>query len=118
MFWWAKHARQVRIEGTVSTTAKEMNEIYFHSRPRESQIAALISNQSSVVASRDVLEDLYREKEKELLNKEIPLKENWGGFIVTPYLFEFWQGKGNRLHDRIQYTKEKTETWKLERLAP
>ncbi|MDB5226018.1 MAG: pyridoxamine 5-phosphate oxidase [Bacteroidota bacterium] len=117
-FWWAKHSRQVRIEGIASRTPKEKNEIYFHSRPRESQVAALISDQSKVVDSRETLEQLYREKEKEFSDKEIPLKENWGGFIVTPYLFEFWQGKGNRLHDRIQYSKEESGAWKIERLAP
>lgn len=118
LFWWAKHSRQVRIEGIAITTPKEENKIYFHSRPRESQIAALISDQSSVVESREALEKLYREKEKEFTEKEVPLKKNWGGFNVRPHSFEFWQGKGNRLHDRIQYSKDEKGNWKIERLAP
>jgi pyridoxamine 5'-phosphate oxidase len=118
LFWWAQHERQVRIEGIASTTNRDLNDIYFHSRPRGSQIAATISDQSKVIANREVLDKLYSEKEKEFEGKDIPMKEHWGGYVIVPHLFEFWQGRKSRLHDRIQYTKEGDGLWKAERLAP
>jgi len=118
LFWFREHERQIRIEGIATKTSLEMNDVYFHSRPRDSQIAATISDQSKTVGSRIVLEELFEKKDDEFRNKEIPLKENWGGYIIRPTLFEFWQGRKNRLHDRIQYTKEIDLDWKINRLQP
>lgn len=118
LFWWWGHQRQVRIEGYVLKTPAPLNDEYFHSRPKESQIAALISEQSKVVESREVLERLYAEKEKEFGDRQVPLKEHWGGFVVKPLLFEFWQGRESRLHDRLQYTRNESGLWIRERLYP
>jgi pyridoxamine-phosphate oxidase len=118
LFWWAPQQRQVRIEGTAKFTDAASNNVYFHSRPRDSPIAALISDQSKVIEGRHVLEKLYFEKESEYTDKEVPLKEHWGGYIVVPHLFEFWQGRTSRLHDRIQYTIDGEGLWKMERLSP
>jgi pyridoxamine 5'-phosphate oxidase len=118
LFWYREHERQIRIEGFASKTTYDANNIYFHSRPIDSQLAASISNQSKVIENRAVLDDLFNEKKIEYQDKEIPLRENWGGYIIVPHLFEFWQGRKSRLHDRIQYTKQTDATWKLERLAP
>jgi pyridoxamine 5'-phosphate oxidase len=118
LFWYREHERQIRIEGIANKTTNESNDIYFHSRPKESQLAATISNQSKVIENRTVLEKLFEEKNKEYLDKEIPLLKDWGGYIITPHLFEFWQGRKSRLHDRIQYTKQIDYSWKIERLSP
>lgn len=118
LFWFREHERQIRIEGIATKTSLEMNDVYFHSRPRDSQIAAFVSKQSSIIENRRMLDDLFKEKNKEFKNKEIPLKKNWGGFLIKPILFEFWQGRENRLHDRLQYIIYKNQNWKLVRLAP
>ena len=118
LFWYREQERQIRIEGTAYRTSRELNDEYFHSRPVDSQLAATISSQSKVIPDRAFLDKLFLEKKQEFINKEIPLKENWGGYVVVPELFEFWQGRKSRLHDRIQYTKDKSGNWKLERLAP
>lgn len=118
LFWFREHERQIRIEGVASKTSYESNEAYFHSRPKESQLAANISNQSKVIESRFFLDNLFEEKNKEYQNTEVPLRENWGGYIIIPHLFEFWQGRKSRLHDRIQYTKQTNQSWKIERLSP
>ncbi|HQV79169.1 MAG TPA: pyridoxamine 5'-phosphate oxidase [Chitinophagales bacterium] len=117
LFWYREQQRQIRVEGIATKTSLNENDIYFHSRPRESQIAAYVSKQSQVVENRTVLDDLFTTKEIEFKNQEVPMLENWGGFKVTPTLFEFWQGRVSRLHDRIQYTKIE-DTWKMERLMP
>ncbi len=118
LFWYRTHQRQIRIEGIASKTPKEVNDSYFHSRPIDSQLAALVSEQSSVVESRAVLDEQFKQKQIELQNQEIPTRENWGGYLIEPSLFEFWQGRENRLHDRIQYTKQANGIWKMERLMP
>lgn len=118
LFWYREHERQIRIEGTVQRTPRELNDVYFHSRPIDSQLAATISSQSEVIPDREYLDKLFLEKQQAFLNKEIPLKEEWGGYVVVPNLFEFWQGRKSRLHDRIQYTKDDGGNWKIERLAP
>jgi pyridoxamine 5'-phosphate oxidase len=118
LFRWSGHERQVRIEGFTTKTSEALNDEYFHSRPKGSQIAATISDQSKPIENRQVLDQLYIQKEKEFADKEVPLKENWGGYVVTPLVFEFWQGRESRLHDRIRYTKENDGSWKMERLAP
>ncbi len=118
LFWWGTLERQIRIEGVAQKITKEATASYFHTRPRGSQIAATISEQSAVIKSREALEELYASREKEYTGKEIPLTENWGGYVVKPVLFEFWQGRTSRLHDRIQYSLAADGLWKIERLAP
>jgi pyridoxamine 5'-phosphate oxidase len=116
LFWWQE--RQVRIEGVVNQVDRAAAETYFHSRPKGSQIGALVSPQSQVLENRNILEERFKELEHEYRGKEVPLPENWGGYIVTPNLMEFWQGRLSRLHDRIQYTRIAEDSWKIERLAP
>ena len=116
-FFWDEPARQIRIEGAVEKISRETSKKYFSSRPRESQIGAWVSAQSSEVPNRDFLENKYVELEEKFGSEEIPLPDFWGGYRVTPNYFEFWQGRENRLHDRICYKKENDE-WKIFRLAP
>jgi len=117
LFYWDKLDKQVRIEGSVEKTSLKESEEYFHSRPRGSQIGALVSPQSKILKSRAELEKKYEETANEYEGTEIPLPENWGGFILKPSCFEFWQNRDNRLHDRIRYVLEGGK-WKIERLAP
>ena len=117
LFFWKELERQVRISGKVKKISKKESEDYFHSRPYESQLAALASKQSSIIPDRKHLEEKFEELEKEFKGKEIPLPAFWGGFKLIPESFEFWQGRENRLHDRISYLKE-SNNWKIVRLAP
>ena len=116
-FFWDEQRRQIRIEGTVEKIIRETSKKYFSSRPRESQIGAWVSAQSSVVPNRKLLESKFDELAEKFGNEEIPLPDFWGGYRVIPNYFEFWQGRENRLHDRICYKKENDE-WKIFRLAP
>lgn len=115
LFWWQE--RQVRIEGKIKKVDKATAAKYFHSRPKGSQISACISPQSRVVKDRATLVLDYKTMEKEFKGKEIPFPGHWGGYIVVPEIFEFWQGRISRLHDRIRY-KLNASVWKIERLAP
>jgi pyridoxamine 5'-phosphate oxidase len=117
VFWWGKMGRQIRIEGSVEMISREESEEYFQSRPFESQISAWASAQSRIVENRDSLEKKYHEIKEQYEGKTVPCPPHWGGYCLTPNLFEFWQGWANRLHDRILYTREKIG-WKIERLAP
>ena len=117
-FFWPAMERQVIIKGTVSKIAENMSDGYFESRPTGSKLGAIVSNQSAVIPSREVLESKWKELEKQYENKEIPRPSNWGGYLVSPVSLEFWQGRPNRLHDRIRYTLEEDYNWKIERLAP
>ncbi len=118
-FFWYTKERQVRIEGSVSKVSREETEKYFHSRPRGSQLAAHVSEkQSAEVASRDVLEEKFRMLEKKYEGQEIPVPDYWGGYLLSPVLFEFWQGRPNRLHDRIKYSKKADDKWTIVRLYP
>jgi pyridoxamine 5'-phosphate oxidase len=117
VFYWQQLERQVCIAGSVKKTSREESENYFKSRPRGSQLAACASNQSDVVADRAALEARWNEMEKKFPN-EVPLPPNWGGYVLKPERIEFWQGRASRLHDRFQYTRQKNNSWKLERLAP
>lgn len=116
-FFWPNLERQVIIKGEVNRVSEEKSNDYFQSRPRGSQLGAWASDQSSVVASREILEKKLISLEKKFQNAEIPKPDFWGGFCIKPMEFEFWQGRPNRLHDRIRYTPEKN-TWKRERLSP
>jgi len=116
-FFWPALERQVIIKGTASKTTEDFSSNYFNSRPKGSQLGALVSNQSEVVKNRTVLDDRLKALEKEYQDKEITRPEFWGGYLVAPISIEFWQGRPNRLHDRIRYTLEEFD-WKIERLEP
>lgn len=116
-FFWPNMERQIIIKGLAEKTSEKDATNYFDSRPKGSQLGALISDQSSIVANREVLEKRLKELENEYDNKEVPKPTHWGGYIVAPILFEFWQGRPNRLHDRIQYTLVDND-WIIQRLQP
>jgi pyridoxamine 5'-phosphate oxidase len=116
-FYWGQLGRQVRIEGTIEKTSRAISEAYFLSRPRASQLGAVASDQSRVVAGRELLEKSLAEAELKYAGGLVPLPEDWGGYALTPTKFEFWQGRRNRLHDRIVYRRE-GDSWAIERLGP
>lgn len=116
-FFYPELERQIRIEGRVEKVSADESDAYFNSRPRGSQIGAWVSNQSTLVDSRDVLESRQRELEAQFDGQPIPRPPHWGGFIVIPDALEFWQGRPSRLHDRIRYRKE-GQNWLIERLSP
>jgi pyridoxamine 5'-phosphate oxidase len=117
LFHWAILQRQVRLEGTVEKVSKETSEGYFHSRARGSQIGAWASAQSEPLASREVLEDRVKAYEKKFQGTEVPLPPFWGGYRLKPRSMEFWQGRANRLHDRIKFIRE-GDGWRRIRLYP
>jgi pyridoxamine 5'-phosphate oxidase len=117
-FFWPTMERQVIIKGTVSKIAENMSDGYFESRPTGSKLGAIASDQSEVIPSREVLENRLKELERQYEGKDIPRPSNWGGYLVSPVSLEFWQGRPNRLHDRIRYTLVEEYNWKIERLAP
>ena len=117
-FWWDMLYRQVRIDGRVEKIPRDDSVGYFHSRPVGSQIGAIASQQSRVIKNYTALEKEYQRLEEYYQNQEIPCPEHWGGYRVIPKLFEFWQGRPNRLHDRLRYTQTSTEAWSIERLSP
>jgi pyridoxamine 5'-phosphate oxidase len=110
--------RQVRIEGMVSKLSEKEGDEYFASRPHGSQIGAWASAQSEAIKGREELEQHVQQNEERFLNKPIPRPPYWGGFCLKPGLFEFWQGRPNRLHDRILYTPRKNGAWIIKRLSP
>ncbi len=116
-FFWPELERQVIVQGIAEKSSKEKADEYFKSRPRGSQLGAWASNQSSEISSREVLEKCLMELEIQYKDIEIPKPEFWGGFLVRPLNLEFWQGRPNRLHDRIYYEKE-SKKWNIKRLAP
>ncbi len=117
-FFWSHLERQVIIKGKAEKIAENLSDGYFESRPKGSQLGAIVSEQSSVIPSRQFLEEKLLELEKSLEGKEIDRPKNWGGYIVKPVSIEFWQGRPNRLHDRIRYSLQEDFSWKIERLAP
>ncbi len=118
VFWWGELERQVRIEGTVEQISDLESDEYFHSRPQGSQIGAWVSAQSQVIASREVLDNKLGELEAQYQEQAITRPPHWGGFRVVPKVIEFWQGRPNRLHDRLCYRLTEEKTWAIERLAP
>jgi pyridoxamine 5'-phosphate oxidase len=117
LFFWGQLERQVRIEGTVERTTKQESEEYFKTRPLESRLSAWASKQSSVIPSRGFLEQKLLDLRLRYTSQEITLPPFWGGFRLQPEVFEFWQGRENRLHDRIRYCLH-GGVWEIERLSP
>lgn len=117
LFWWEPLARQVRFEGRIEAVPDEEADAYFASRPRGSQIGAWASPQSTVIADRATLEAAERAHAEQFADEKIPRPPFWGGFRLVPSSVEFWQGRGNRLHDRFRYVRADAG-WRVERLAP
>lgn len=117
VFWWQGLERQVRIEGHVEKTAEEEADDYFQTRPRESQIGAWASAQSEIIPDRSTLEQRFQEIARAYENQPIPRPAHWGGFRLAPESIEFWQGRPNRMHDRLRY-RRLASGWVIERLSP
>ena len=118
-FFWPSAERQIIIKGIASKASAAQSDNYFDSRPLGSRLGAIVSNQSEVIPNHQVLEDAIHKLETEETEATVKRPENWGGFVVKPVSIEFWQGRANRLHDRIRYTlTEDGLDWKIERLAP
>lgn len=116
-FYWIDLDRQVRIQGKVSKVADQVSDDYFNSRPRSSQIGAWASNQSTVIESRGTIEERVAYFEQKFKGIDVPRPEHWGGYLITPINYEFWQGRASRLHDRLAFHEE-NGTWTVNRLAP
>jgi pyridoxamine 5'-phosphate oxidase len=117
-FFWTSLERQVIIKGIAEKTIDAVSDIYFASRPDGSKLGAIVSPQSEVIPNREFLETNLKKLEQEFENTEIERPKHWGGFLVRPVEVEFWQGRANRLHDRIRYQLQSDFNWKMDRLAP
>ncbi|MBW8323537.1 MAG: pyridoxamine 5'-phosphate oxidase [Prolixibacteraceae bacterium] len=117
VFFWPELERQVRIKGKAEKISEEDSESYFLSRPLDSQLGAWASPQSQVIESRQVLDNNYAHFKQHFENQEITKPPHWGGFLIRPAYFEFWQGRSNRLHDRLEYVPAE-DSWQIRRLAP
>ena len=117
-FFWSAVERQIIIKGVAEKTKEVISDTYFASRPNGSKLGAIVSSQSEVIPNRAFLENNLKELEKEWEGKEIIRPANWGGFLVRPVEVEFWQGRPNRLHDRIRYQLTGSYNWKIDRLSP
>ncbi len=120
LFYWNILHRQIRIEGKITKVSLEVSNSYFVSRPRLSKIGAIISNQSAKISSREELQKSFEMYEKLHVGKNLQRPEHWGGYILKPHYFEFWQAGENRLHDRISYSRKKSDSkdWEQYRLSP
>jgi pyridoxamine 5'-phosphate oxidase len=118
VFWWAELERQVRIEGLVEKTSDAESDEYFQSRPLNSRLGAWASDQSQVIAKREVLEQRLQELQNKYEHEEVPRPQHWGGYRLIPNLIEFWQGRPSRLHDRLNYRRQEDSSWHIERLSP
>ena len=117
-FHWPWLERQIQMEGVVQKVGREESKAYFDKRPIGSRLGAIVSKQSSVVESRGKLEERLLSLKAEYLDSDPPLPDFWGGYLLVPERFEFWQGRENRLHDRFLYTRLEDGNWQIERLAP
>lgn len=119
LFPWHAIHRQVIIEGAVTRLPRAASEAYFHTRPRASQLAAWASRQSTVIGSRQELDERFARMEQRWpAGEQVPLPEFWGGYLVVPQTIEFWHGRANRMHDRLRYGRQADGGWLIERLAP
>jgi pyridoxamine 5'-phosphate oxidase len=118
VFWWERLERQVRIEGNIAKVSDAEADAYFQSRPKGSQLGAWASDQSQLIKGREDLERHLQALEQEYENRPIPRPANWGGYRLAPTVFEFWQGRPNRLHDRLCYRQNNITSWTIERLSP
>ena len=118
VFYWTELDRQVRITGGVTRTTREESELYFRTRPVDSQLGAWASNQSQVISSREVLEEKMRELMAQYEGGSVPLPPYWGGYRLAPAIIEFWQNRPGRLHDRLRYRLQPNGEWLIERLSP
>ena len=117
-FFWQNSEQQIIIKGKAEKIAKNLSDGYFESRPDGSKLGAWASPQSDVVPNRETLEQQLKTLEERFQNQNIPRPKHWGGYLVKPMSIEFWQGRANRMHDRIRYTVQKDSSWKIDRLAP
>ena len=118
LFNWIALERQVSINGVAEKIESKESIKYFMNRPRGSQLGAWVSDQSSVLSSRKILEMKLEEMKRKFSDREIPLPDFWGGYRIKPKTFEFWQGRPNRLHDRFKYLKQGNDSWIIDRIAP
>ena len=116
--YWRELDRQVRITGQVSKVSRDNSNNYFQSRPVSSRLAALASKQSEVIPNRKVLEERFNQLAEQYQAKEIPLPSDWGGYRLFPNMIEFWSGRPSRLHDRLRYTRQSDNDWRIERISP
>lgn len=117
-FFWPNLERQIIIKADLEKLPENLSDGYFHSRPKGSQLGAVVSPQSQVIPNREFLEEKLKNLEIKFENAEVPRPENWGGYLAKPYEIEFWQGRPNRLHDRIIYQLQEDFDWEISRLAP
>ena len=117
-FFWPEMERQVIIKGIAQMTSENISDNYFDSRPDGSKLGAVVSNQSEVIPSRSFLEENLKELENAFEGKLISRPQHWGGYLVSPLEVEFWQGRANRLHDRIRYKSQSDFSWTIDRLSP
>jgi pyridoxamine 5'-phosphate oxidase len=118
VFYWPEQERQVCVSGGVSQISREETEVYFKSRPRGSRLAAWASRQSEAIKDRAVLEEHWKQLQKQYPGEDIPVPPFWGGLVLAPSRIEFWQGRPSRLHDRFSYMLQDDGTWRIERLSP
>jgi pyridoxamine 5'-phosphate oxidase len=118
LFFWSVLQRQVRIEGIVEKIPPDLSDTYFKNRPYESRLGTWASLQSETIAERQILDAHMEELKEQYSNGNVPRPPHWGGYLLVPHLFEFWQGRAHRLHDRLVYTRTDQHTWTLSRLAP
>ena len=118
VFWWDKIQCQIRVEGLVSKLSEQESEKYFHSRPRGSQLSAVASPQSAVITKHELIDRRIQTEEKFKDIETIPKPSTWGGYVLKPHKFEFWQGRANRYHDRFEYFLSEDGRWNIHRLAP
>ena len=118
LFFWPDLQRQVRIEGTIEKLPEHESDEYFSQRPFESQVGAWVSAQSQVIEGREALEKSFEQQLKKYEGTKVPRPAHWGGYVLLPFQFEFWQGRSSRLHDRLRYRPGAKKNWIIERLMP